>query len=370
MTLSSHRTLRRLAGLLLLLAICVPSQAGGGFKRAWKKFNEWLEKGQYEGIDTAYIQVPRLNRQIYLGGYAYWQSYRMDMPVHLEDVAEGYNFNGTYHQKAHSWQAEVDLGIDWKGLAVELPIPVRNKYSFSIGLAKNGSVWGARFRYKNLRRMDGTCTIDEYPIDESSNSIKTFYIEGYYILMPKKFSIGAGLFADMIQRRSAGSPLIYANYYHSRYRVEQFFPANFDSFRTNQISLGAGYAYNLSFLRGRLVFHASVVPMFTFYNNLKHMVGYDDNFFTTISQDPNAKEAAKAASGLTDEQWNDFYRPAEQGSARFRVNAFARFAANYSFDRFIVTLLCNYRHYGYSNDLDLKILNQEADIQLNFCTRF
>ena len=174
MTASSHRTLRRLAGLLLLLAICVPSQAGGGFKRAWKKFNEWLEKGQYEGIDTAYIQVPRLNRQIYLGGYAYWQSYRMDMPVHLEDVAEGYNFNGTYHQKAHSWQAEVDLGIDWKGLAVELPIPVRNKYSFSIGLAKNGSVWGARFRYKNLRRMDGTCTI------ESRNYY--YYIPSIYAL--------------------------------------------------------------------------------------------------------------------------------------------------------------------------------------------
>ena len=362
--------MKKLVCLLLLTAICIPSVAGGGFKRAWQKFDAWLEKGLHEGIDTAYIQVPRLNRQVYLGGYAYWQSYRMDMPVNINQVVPGYDYSGIYHQNAHTWQAEVDLGIDWKGLALELPIPVRNKYAFSFGLAKNGSLWGARFRYKNLRHLDGNCSIGGAPINENNNNIKTFYLEGYYVLFPQKFSLSAGLYADMVQLRSAGSPLICANYYHSRYKVEKIFPANFDSFRTNQISLGAGYAYNLSFLRGRLVFHASVVPMFTFYNHLKHRVGYDDNFFTTIQQDPEAIAAAQAASGLTKEQWDAFYSPAEQGSARFRINAFMRFAANYSFNRFILTLLCNYRHYGFSNDLDLKILNQEADLQLNFCTRF
>ena len=347
--------------------------AGGGFKRAWKKFDSWLESGMSSGIDTNYVQVPKLSRQVYLGGYAYWQSYQMDMPIQIEDastIVPGLNDNDHYHLNAHTWQAEVDLGVDWKGLALEIPIPLRNKYLFSFGLAKNGSIWGARFRYKNLRRMDGSCNIGDLEIDSESNNIKTFYLEGYYVLWHKKFSLAAGLYADMIQLRSAGSPLLYANYYHSRYNVEKLFPANYDSFRTNQVSLGAGYAYNFALLRGRLVFHASVVPMFSVFNQMKHYVSYNNSIFPNKEEDAAAAAAAQAASGLTPEQWDEFYNAAENGEARFRVNAFARFAVNYSFNRFIVSILGNYRSYGYSNDQNVSVRNQEADLQLNFCTRF
>lgn len=363
--------MKKTALLFVMMMACLPVFAGDGLKRAWKSFDSWLERGQREGIDTNYVQVPRLNRQVYLGGYAYWQSFRMRMPFELEDPSQIVpGLKDQYRINAHTWQAELDLGIDWKGLALEIPIPLRNKYQFSLGLAKNGNVWGARFRYKRLKDMEGSCNIGDLQIDRENNSINIFYLEAYYILLHKKFSLAAGLYSDMVQRRSAGSPLFYANYYHSRYNVEKLFPANYDSFRTNQVSLGAGYAYNLSFLRGRLVFHASLVPMFSIYNHLKHQAGYVDTFFPDPQLSAEAAEAARIASNLTEEQWNEFYRSADQGSARFRVNAFARFAANYSFNRFILTLLCNYRGYAYSNDLDLQILNQEADIQLNFCTRF
>lgn len=358
---------------VVLMMISLPTFAGGGFKRAWNSFNAWLERGQRAGIDTNYVQVPTLNRQIYVGSYAYWQSFQMKMPFEVEDVSTivpGLNDRDHYRIQAHTWQAEIDLGIDWKGLALELPIPIRNDYLTSFGLAKNGNVWGARFRFKHLKDMKGTCNIGDLQIDRDNNTIDIFYLEAYYVLMHKKFSLAAGLYSDMLQLRSAGSPLIYANYYHSRYDVETLFPANYDSFRTNQVSLGAGYAYNLAFLRGRLVFHASVVPMFSVYNHLKHHVGYVEGLFPSREQSEEAAAAAKAASNLTEEQWNDFYYSADQGSARFRVNVFARFAANYSFNRFILTLLCNYRRFAYSNNLNLQILNQEADIQLNFCTRF
>lgn len=358
---------------LLLCLTTLPATAGGGLKRAWQKFDAWLERGQRSGIDTTYVQVPTLNRQVYVGSYAYWQSYRMNMPFDVEDASDivpGLNDRDHYRIDAHTWQAEVDLGIDWKGLALELPIPIRNKYLYSFGLAKNGNVWGARVRYKHLNKMDGNCNLGNLEIDKENNAINIFFLEAYYVLMHKKFSLAAGLYSDMIQLRSAGSPLIYTNYYHSRYTVEKLFPANYDSFRTNQVSIGAGYAYNLSLLRGRLVFHASLVPMFSIYNQLKHHAGYNENFFPTTEQSAATAAAAMAASGLSEQQWNDFYNSADHGSARFRVNAFTRFAANYSFNRFVVTLLANYRTYGYSNDLDLRIRNQEADIQLNFCTRF
>ena len=318
--------------------------AESGIARAWKKFDNWLLRSQLMGIDTNYVQLPKLNHQAYIGSYTYWQGYQMTMPFFMEDattILPGIKDKDHYRLNAYTW-----------------------------GLAKNGSIWGARFRYKHLRQMDGNCNVGDLSLNNDKNNINIFFIEGYYVLMHKKFSLSAGLYADMVQRRSAGSPLIYLNYYHSSYNLENLFPANYDSFRTNQVSLGLGYAYNLSFLQGRLVFHASVVPMFSIYNHLKHRVGHSSTFFTSREQNEEAKAAAKAASGLTEEQWNAFYNAADNGSARFRVNAFARFAVNYSFNRFIVSFLANYRHYAYSNDLNLQIRNQEADMQFNVCVRF
>lgn len=341
--------------LFLLLLLSLTASAGGGFARAWKRFNNWLEQGQLSGIDTNYVQVPRLNRQVYFGGYAYWQNYQMNMPFNVEDasmIVRGINDKDHYHLDAHTWQAEIDFGIDWKGLAIEIPIPIQNNYLSSLGIAKNGSVWGARLRYKHLQDMDGNCNIGNQLINRDDNEIFIFFAEGYYVLKHRRFSLAAGLYADMVQKRSAGSPLLYANYYRSHYKVSKLFPANFDSFRTQQVSVGAGYAYNLSFLQGRLVFHASLVPMFSIYNQLKHRADFNQ------SEDKDL------------EKWNDLYHAADHGNAVFHVNAFARFAANYSFDRYIVSLLANYRNFAYANNLKLKIRNQEADIQLNFCTRF
>ncbi|MCR5181276.1 MAG: DUF4421 domain-containing protein [Bacteroidaceae bacterium] len=343
----------RLFILFLISLTALPLFAGGNLKRAWSSFNRWLEEGQRSGIDTNYVQVPTLNRQVYLGTYAYWQNYKMHMPLYVEDastIVQGITDPDKYKINAHTWQAEVDLGIDWKGLALELPIPLRNKYLYSFGLAKNGSVWGARFRYKHLNKIDGTCNIGDSIIDRESNVINVFFLEGYYIFKHKKFSLSAGLYADMVQKQSAGSPLIYAGYYHSRYNVSKIFPANYDSFRTNQFCIGGGYAYNFSFLRGRLVLHASLVPMISVHSDLHHIADFDD--------------------GEDMSEWAAFYHSADNGKARLNWNLFGRFAVNYSFRHHIVSLLANYRSYGYRNDLKLHIRNQEADIQLNFCTRF
>jgi len=162
--------------------------------------------------------------------------------------------------------------------------------------------------------------------------------------------LAAGLYSDMIQKRSAGSPLVYLNYFQTNYSVNKTFPANSDHFQTHQLSLGAGYAYNFALMGGRLVFHASFVPMFTLYSHMEHQTDLDN--------------------GQNTSQWNEFYKAADTGHARFRINNFTRLAANYSFDRYIITFLFNHRYTGYSNDLNLQIIHLDMDAQVNFCTRF
>lgn len=354
MTTSVQAITSRLLSLTILFFVCASTAcAENGFIRFLRGFDRWLEAGQRSGIDTLYQDVPKLNRQIYIGGYGYWQNYQMTMPFTVENLSSivpGIRDDDRYEINAYSNQAELDIGIDWKGLALELPIPVFNNYLYSFGLAKNGSKWGFRFRYKNLKELNGRCNVGDQQVNNQTNKLRTFYAEGYYVLNSRKFSLSAGLFADMVQKRSAGSPLFYVNYYQSFYRVEKLFPATYDSFRTHQLSLGGGYAYNLSLLQGRLVFHGSLVPMVSVYSNMIHHAHFET-------------EENK-------QQWADFYEAADVDRSLFRINVFARAAVNYSFDRYILSLLFNYRHFGYKNYKDLRIINQEADLQINFCRRF
>lgn len=151
--------------------------------------------------------------------------------------------------------------------------------------------------------------------------------------------------------------MVYANYYQSRYAVKDMLLADYDVFRTQQASVGAGYGYNYSLLGGKLLFHISAVPMFSLYSHLMHRAKFNDE---------SVKEKYDRLYG-TDPK---FYDPSDNGKSDFRVNAFARFAANYSLGRYVLSFLLNYRYYGYSNTKKLHINNQEADAQINIGYRF
>lgn len=373
-----------------------------GMGRFLKRADAMLERMQRSGIDTAYQEVPKLNRQVYIGGYAYFQDYRLHFPFRMPGgVAEAVpqlSESMFYETKAHSFLAEMDLGIDWKGLLIEIPIPVRSSYIRSYGLAKSGSVWGFRLRYKRASNLTGTRNygnmgnvLEEY-IDENQedlinsginademkkevkyfkkhnvnkdrHKLKTFFAEGYYVLNSSKFSLSAGLFSEMVQKRSAGSLLFYGNYYWSRYSVSDMFVSDFDSFRTQQFSLGCGYGYNWSLNGGRLLLHGSVVPMFSVYSDLRHESRWEQ-------ADPSMTEEEIRVLEKLKKNWSSFYDSADNGKPRFRANAFARIATSYSFNRYVITFLLNYRNYGYSNDKHLGIMNQEIDAQLNLGVRF
>lgn len=363
-----------------------------GVGKLLKRIDQWMEDGQTAGIDTMYQTIPKLNRQVYLGAYAYMQRYSMNLPYHIDNIGNGY-----YKPKIHCTQGDLEVGIDWKGLSLFIPIPLTSGYAHSFGLAKNGSVWGFRIRYKQMKDIFGDIDtgmdyIDGSASDKSAelfspenagqHTIRTFFAEGYYVLNHKKFSLGAGLFADMVQKKSAGGFLIYANYFQSRYSVDDFLWLNdYDSFRTQQASIGAGYGYNWAFKRGKIVLHASAVPMLTAYSHLVH------KSHTALTEDVSWKEdlvkELEIDRGENVEKFKNYINPltksdvrstvfdaADNGRAHFRVNAFARIAANYSFDRYILTFLMNYRYYGYSNNKQLQIHNHDLDAQLNFCVRF
>ena len=376
-----------------------------GLGKFLKSIDDMLDRWQEAGVDTNYIRKLKMSRMVYLGYYGYFQQHDMtfpvsvnnaDIPLDMRYMPPNLSEKKYMATDMHTYQTEVELGIDWRGIALEIPIPIRNRYSMSFGLAKNGSVWGARIRYKSLKNMDGVlddaynqgmtqwinneanqtnapAVTSESTIPAGKMDLKIFYVEGYYVFNNKRFSLAAGAYGDMIQKRSAGSLFVMGNYYQSRFGANNLFNHERDIFRNWKLSFGPGYGYNWSIDGGKVCIHLSVIPMISIWNHLVHK--YEDNSspyaYAGTSSDPAVKAQQIEAERL---RWSNYdahyYDAVDNGRSRFVFNYFGRFAVSYSFDRFLLNFLLNYRQYLYRNNADTEINNREADAQVNFGMRF
>ena len=376
-----------------------------GLGKFLKSADEMLDRWQEEGVDTNYIRKPKLSRMVYLGYYGYFQQHDITFPVLVKDTDIPFteymppNFAEKKYMKAdmHTYQSEIELGIDWRGISIELPIPIRNRYSKSFGLAKNGSVWGARIRYKSLNNMEGVlddaynqatkqwirnfvnethdpAITSESTIPEGQIDLKIFYVEGYYVFNHKRFSLAAGAYGDMVQKRSAGSVFVMGNYYQSRFGANNLFNYERDIFFNKKVSLGAGYGYNWAINGGKLCVHVSVIPMISIWNQLYHHGEDYSDPYAYAGEDEN--DPIKRANLIETERqlWSDYdahyYDAVDNGRSRFMFNCYGRVAVSYSFDRYLLNFLANYRQYLYRNNAGTKINNREADLQVNFGMRF
>lgn len=376
-----------------------------GLGKFLKNVDNMLDSWQDAGVDTNYIRKPKMSRMVYLGYYGYSQQHDMtfpvsvnnaDIPLEMQYMPSNMSEKKYMAADMHTYQTEVELGIDWRGISLELPIPIRNRYSMSFGLAKNGSVWGARIRYKSLKNMEGVlddafnqamtqwksnvenqtsvpATTSESTIPSGQIDLKIFYVEGYYVFNNKKFSLAAGAYGDMVQKRSAGSLFVMGNYYQSRFGANSLFNHERDIFRNWKLSFGPGYGYNWSINGGKVCIHMSVIPMISIFNQMVHK--YQDfngaYAWAATSSAPVVREQQMEAER---KRWSNYdahyYDAVDNGRSRFVFNYFGRIAVSYSFDRFLLNFLANYRQYLYRNNADMEINNREADAQINFGMRF
>ena len=376
-----------------------------GFGKFLKSVDNMVDRWQDSGVDSNYISKFKLSRMVYLGYYGYFQQHDMtfpvavnnaDIPLPMQHMPPNMAQKKYMAADMHTYQTEVELGIDWRGIALELPIPIRNRYSMSFGLAKNGSVWGARIRYKSLKNMEGVlddsfnqsmnqwsrnvenqtsdpAVTSESTIPSGKIDLKIFYVEGYYVFNNKRFSLAAGAYGDMIQKRSAGSLFVMGNYYQSKFGANYLFNHERDDFRNWKLSFGPGYGYNWSINGGKVCIHMSVIPMISIFNKMVHTnedysAPYD---YAGTSPDPLVKSQQIEAERQRWSKYDEHYYDAvDNGRSRFVFNCFGRVAVSYSFDRFLLNFLMNYRQYLYRNNADTKINNREADAQVNFGYRF
>ncbi len=405
-------TIRFSALLLLAFSSCLCASAqekrsfwSHGLGKFLKAADDMVDRWQDAGVDSNYIRKFDKSRMVYLGYYGYFQQHDMtfpvtvnnaDIPVSLQRMPPNMAEKKYVAADMHTYQTEIELGIDWRGIALELPIPIRNRYSMSFGLAKNGSVWGARIRYKSLKNMEGVLddaydqAVDQWRYNEEHQTsdpavtsertipagkmdLKIFYVEGYYVFNNKRFSLAAGAYGDMIQKRSAGSLFVMGNYYQSQFGANNLFNHERDIFRNWKISFGPGYGYNWAINGGKVCIHVSLIPMISIVNKMVHK--YEDYSNPYAYAGTSADPAVREQQIETERQrWSNYdahyYDAVDNGHSRFVFNCFGRVAASYSFDRFLLNFMMNYRQYLYRNNADTEINNREAVGQVNFGMRF
>lgn len=210
--------------------------------------------------------------------------------------------------------------------------------------------------------------IEYNDIVEISSPIKTraLFLDGYY-LFNKKCSYAAAYDQSVIQKRSSGSLMAGAMYFHSSTDYDNSLNADLimlmndiGVFKSDQISVGVGYIYNWVPMKGLLI-SAMAIPMLNFYNHHK-MWYFNSNLKEQMQEDMRKEGWDKAIETLLDMDEED-YRISPNGedsyNSNFRLNFDARLSITYEWnERLFFNAFGQFSNYRYKTDYMTGRLNE------------
>ena len=212
-------------------------------------------------------------------------------------------------------------------------------------------------------------------IEELDDPIKvrSLFLDGYYMFNGKHFSYAAAYDQSLIQKRSAGSLMAGAMYYHSRVSLDEpynwplmTFMRGVGKIKFTQASVGLGYAYNWVPAKGWLI-SAQAMPMLQFYNKMKTYVNgiYYFNPYLPMPIDlidlieNNIEEILLNQADDNDYGDNGDYsedlivvtEPEEyRTNNKIGLNFDARLSVVYNWKNFYLRVYGHYNRFRYSND--------------------
>ncbi len=396
------------AFFMLFIGMTVCAQKENTHKNFIKKIDDTILKFKKTKVDPNYVDVPERDFMLTVKFREAFQTYDMEFPILIseEELPEPYpmvlpsntNENLFIKTNLNTVKSSAQIGFDWHGLAISIPLPINNSFAKAYSLASNGSTFGFTVRYRTVDEPEGTVnnaflqTCEEVegrvnelkeryeqglPITENhapvvthksdvipdSWDLRTVYADAYYVFNNKRFSMPAARTGRLIQKRSAGSFFVMANYNQSRLHMYRMLNYTEEKFRHDQFSIGAGYGYNWAINNGKLLFSISVIPMFSLVNRETHSC-WDDPDDVYMQTDPDDDDLWEAYD-------KHFYDAATYGrDSKFTVNGFVRGGINYHIGRSLLNLSCDYRQYMFRSCTGMKVTNREIDLTLKYGYRF
>ena len=180
---------------------------------------------------------------------------------------------------------------------------------------------------------------------------RSLLLDGYYLFNGKKCSYAAAYDQSVIQKRSAGSLMAGAMYFHSTTSYDNdinadliLFMNDIGKFKSWQVSAGVGYIYNWVIAK-HLLISAMAIPMLTFYNHHK-MWRYDSNL-----KDMILESGIDNIYDMDEKNYKirpSLNQPEKSENSKMKVNLDARLSVTYEWnERFYINAFgqfCSFRY--------------------------
>ena len=295
-----------------------------GLKKLYDKVTTHFDESRVKGLDSRYIEMPQYPWQVMVQSSFGQTDLKMsstlnasNLPPIVESGDQSVDWEPRILTKTST---SIGAWVGYRGHGIGYSVNVGGDKGTSLTLTSTGKFYSVNFRYHAFKtdrpevKMkvnyldDETGTIqhhtekEEYPLWDPIKA-RTIYLNGFYIFNYKKFSYAAARRQAVIQKRSAGSLIAGASFFHSKYSFANDHDAEFVMMMSKvgcikqwQANVSVGYSYNWVPAKGWLI-NATVLPSLSFYEKVKVSL-YDSQFsrkyFASLAEgDPNYTEYKK-----------------------------------------------------------------------------
>lgn len=371
-----------LTALLLLLPLTLQAEEPEAHKEApkWLRpllaVKNFIDSGAVRGIDQRYISAPKLPWQVIAKWNVNQSALKMKTNGAMVDEETGLTlpFSAKPYMKTEPSQY-VGFWVGYRGYGAGYSVNVAGDKGSYLTFGALGGAYAVSVRIHTFENDNPNFELNSSLIDpqdaswqkwklESPIKVRSVIASAIYLFNGKHFSYAAAYDQSVIQKRSAGSFMVGANYYYGHINYADntnagliYLMQNAGRIKLWQASVGAGYAYNWVPFDGMLV-SVMGMPMLTFVNRIKGY-GYRTNVEDLIDEpwffDPD----------ISDEEWDRiFYEKAriepigtQSMSSGIAVNFDVRLSLTYNFDRYFINACGQFYNFQYNSDNSSGYLN-------------
>ena len=233
-------------------------------KKELDKVETYIDSTTVKNMDLVYVERPERPWAVELRTDANETILKMHTDFDFADGTHG----GINSSSTNGFSMSLGAWVGYRGYGFGWSKELTGGDGSTFSLSASGRSYGA-----NLRIRSYHSNIPEFlSAAEDPIKVRSLFLDGYYLFNSKRFSYAAAYDQSLIQRLSAGTPLVGAMYHHTsvNYSADNNWDwANFmrgiAKVKFTQASVGAGYAYNWVPANNWLL-SILAIPMITLYN--------------------------------------------------------------------------------------------------------
>ena len=318
-----------------------------------KKLGALIDTLSIKGVDRQYIDNTELPWQVILKGNINQSDLKMDVTELLDPGV--LSFKPRLRTEPSTF---VGIWAGYRGYGLGYTVNVGGDEGSYLTFGATGGSYGLNVRIHRFENKSPEFTFsssidgEDFKVKDqieigSPIKMRTLIANGYYLFNGRHFSYAAAYDQSVIQKRSAGSLMAGAMYYHAHINYANNRNANLIYIMKNigrvklwQASIGIGYAYNWVPVNGLLV-NAMAMPMLTFVNDIK-VFNYTTNIEELINKESGDNDPGGSLDKMRIEKGTD---KTQHGS--LNVNFDARLSLTYNFGRYFVNAYGQFNRFRY-----------------------